>query len=170
MKPDLVKTILAIEPTGLLHGDAIGGNGNLLNQTIASLPLSYGVEENSGGSCSSKPCLRVTAIQAGPQELQQCALQSEPVCWLTKLSTVPVVLVTAEASYHAVFDRGTVEFLRQAGVSVDWLCLELEGIHGNGHMMFMEKNSDEIADLLHRRILGIINEQNRNRDFLGVKA
>jgi hypothetical protein len=33
-----------------------------------------------------------------------------------------------------------------AGVSVDHVRLEDVGIHGNGHMMFMEKNNMHIAD------------------------
>jgi alpha-beta hydrolase superfamily lysophospholipase len=53
--------------------------------------------------------------------------------------------VTGEASYHARYDHLTVEYLRAAGVTVDALALADHGIHGNGHMMLMERNSDDIA-------------------------
>ena len=45
-----------------------------------------------------------------------------------------------------MYDACSVEFLRDAGVSVDHVRLEDVGIHGNGHMMFMEKNNLQIAD------------------------
>jgi len=47
-----------------------------------------------------------------------------------------------------VYDRCTVKFLKQAGVEVEWLRLEDVGIRGNGHMFFLEKNSEEIANVL----------------------
>lgn len=39
-----------------------------------------------------------------------------------------------------------MDFLRAAGVSVDHVKLAEVGIHGNGHMMFMEKNGGVIVD------------------------
>jgi hypothetical protein len=49
----------------------------------------------------------------------------------------------------ATFTHGVVDFLKQAGASAELLRLEEAGIHGNGHMMMSEKNSDEIAALLN---------------------
>jgi hypothetical protein len=57
-------------------------------------------------------------------------------------------VVVGEASYHAVFDHCTVSWLNQAGVKTDFIRLENEGLHGNGHMMMLEKNNLEIAKLL----------------------
>jgi hypothetical protein len=51
----------------------------------------------------------------------------------------------SEASYHASYDHCTVRYLRQAGVPVTFMPLTKGNIHGNGHMMMLEKNSDEIA-------------------------
>lgn len=68
------------------------------------------------------------------------------------LRHTPVVVVTAEASCHAPYDECTVRFLRQAGVDVDWVRLVDYGIRGNGHMMFMELNNLEVAQLLESRI------------------
>ena len=53
--------------------------------------------------------------------------------------------MTAEASRHSTHDWATVDFLTQAGVSVQWLELEKHGIRGNGHLCFLETNSDAIA-------------------------
>jgi uncharacterized protein (UPF0262 family) len=64
-----------------------------------------------------------------------------------------VLVVTGEASFHAPYDYCTVKYLRQAGVSVEHADLGREGIHGNGHMFFLEKNSAKIA----ARVLSWIN-------------
>lgn len=49
-------------------------------------------------------------------------------------------------------NHGIVDFLVQAGASAEHLRLEDHGIHGNGHLMMMEKNSGAIAALIHRWI------------------
>jgi hypothetical protein len=49
-----------------------------------------------------------------------------------------------------MYDWCTVSYLQQAGVSVKHLELGNRGILGNGHMMFMEKNSDAVAAELQR--------------------
>ena len=59
---------------------------------------------------------------------------------------IPVLVVTSEASYHASYDHCTVKYLRQAGVAgTTFMPLAARNVHGNGHMMMLEKNSDEIA-------------------------
>jgi pimeloyl-ACP methyl ester carboxylesterase len=89
-------------------------------------------------------------VSAPSADLSSCILQAEPARRLVNLSKVPVLFVTAEASYHAVYDHCTVAFLRQAGVEVEYLELGKEGIHGNGHFMFMERNNLVVAE----RVLG----------------
>jgi hypothetical protein len=63
-------------------------------------------------------------------------------------------VVTGEASYHAPYDHCTAGFLAQAGVANTHLRLEDQGIHGNGHMLMIEKNSREIAALIAKWISG----------------
>ena len=75
-----------------------------------------------------------------------CIQQAPPPRKLPNLADVRVLVVTSEAGYHSVYDACSVEFLRGAGVSVDHVRLEDVGIHGNGHMMFMEKNNLQIAE------------------------
>jgi acetyl esterase/lipase len=53
-----------------------------------------------------------------------------------------------EASYHAPYDHCTARFLAQAGVPVRFVRLEDQGIHGNGHLMMLEKNNGRIATLI----------------------
>ena len=75
-------------------------------------------------------------------------LQAEPARKLPNLAKIPVLIVAAKASYHAAFDLMPATNLAQAGVPVTFLRLEDADIRGNGHMMMLEKNSDEIAGVL----------------------
>lgn len=86
--------------------------------------------------------------------------QTTPQRQLKHLAGVPVVVLTAEASYHATYDHLTVQFLQDAGVAVEHVYLADRGVFGNGHMMAIEKNNGEIADL--------INDWLSHRD--GIKA
>lgn len=55
------------------------------------------------------------------------------------------MVLTAESSYHSVYDYCTVAYMRQAGMEkVDFVELGKVGIHGNGHFMFLELNNLEI--------------------------
>ena len=75
-----------------------------------------------------------------------CWEQAEPARRLAKLQDLPVLVVEAEASYHAPYDHCTVRYLRQAGVmKTTYIRLADLGIHGNGHMLMLEKNNAEIA-------------------------
>ena len=67
-----------------------------------------------------------------------------------KVSQLNILIVTAEASYHAPYDHCTSQFLRQAGVEHDFIRLADTGIRGNGHMMMLEKNNLEIAAFLRQ--------------------
>ena len=78
-----------------------------------------------------------------------CWLQAEPARKLPRLSGLPILIVTSEASYHAAYDHGTSKYLAQAGVEHAFLRLPDVGIRGNGHMMMLEENNLEIAALLH---------------------
>jgi pimeloyl-ACP methyl ester carboxylesterase len=64
------------------------------------------------------------------------------------LENIPILVVTSEASYHAPYDHCTVRYLAQAGVKSTHVRLPDIGIHGNGHMMMLEKNSDAIAKVM----------------------
>jgi hypothetical protein len=74
--------------------------------------------------------------------------QSEPPRKLVNLHDVPVVVMTAEASYHVNFDHHTVDFLRRAGVPAEHLHLAEHGLSGNGHLMAIEQNNADLAALI----------------------
>jgi hypothetical protein len=87
------------------------------------------------------------AEAAGP-ELARGWYQQEPARKLPNLMKMPILVVTAEASYHAYSDHLTAGFLEQAGVKPTFIRLEDAGIHGNGHMLQLEKNNHEISTLM----------------------
>jgi hypothetical protein len=60
----------------------------------------------------------------------------------------PVLVLTGENAEHPrEADLATVEWLRGLGANVDYHFLGDHGIHGNGHMLMSEDNSNEIADI-----------------------
>ena len=84
------------------------------------------------------------ATPGGPDV--RCWLQTAGnVHTLPNLQGVPQLLLTGEASSAASTNRCVSKYLTQAGVPNTWLSLGMVGIHGNGHMMMLEKNQLEIA-------------------------
>jgi hypothetical protein len=79
-------------------------------------------------------------------------MQKSPARQLPNLQKVPILVVTSESSYHRAYDHCTVKYLEQAGVRATWIKLADAGIHGNGHMMMLEKNNMEIAAVMSRWI------------------
>jgi len=45
-------------------------------------------------------------------------------------------------------DQAVVDLLAEAGAAVEFWWLPDRGIDGNGHMLMMEDNSDELADMI----------------------
>lgn len=133
-RPKLVHSIIAIEPSGPpFQGRDYG---------LTNIPIAYAPGWNSTG---------VKVIPARNENQTDCFLQRDPR-ELLNLHQISVLLVTSETSYHTPYDYCTVQYLQQAGVNTQHLQLAEEGIHGNGHMMFLEKNSDDIAALIHQRL------------------
>ena len=140
-RPELVKAIVAIEPSGPPYKDVRPGAADRV-WGLTSSPLAYdpAATANDPLRFEQQPAVRADRVPGW--------LQKAPARRLAHLSAIPVLLITAEASYHAPFDHCTVDYLRQAGVTVDYLRLEEHGIHGNGHMMMLELNHEAIAGLI----------------------
>src|SRR5262249_4038812 len=150
--PDLVKAIVAVEPNGPPFFDienlaAPEWFRDAATQTrpwgVTAVPLGY---VPAAGSPSELAVVRQEKAD-GP-DLSRCWLQKSPPRLLPKLQSVPILIVTGEASYHAPYDHCTVKYLEQAGVRSKWIKLGEAGLHGNGHMMMLEKNNLEIAALM----------------------
>ena len=90
-------------------------------------------------------------------------LQAEPARKLPKLARVPILILVAEASYHAAYDHVTAAYLAQAGVPNEFVRLPDIGIRGNGHMMMLEKNSDEIAGVIETWLKKTLSKKTKRR-------
>lgn len=150
-RPDLVKAIVAIEPNGPPFREVEFAGGSdwysysdapARDWGIAHIPLTYDPPAKPG---DLSPVLEDAAEG---DELVRGYLQTGPARALPNLQGVPILMVTAEASYHAAYDHCTSKFLTQAGVAHDVMRLADEGLRGNGHMVMLESNNHAIADLL----------------------
>ncbi|KAJ4388660.1 hypothetical protein N0V93_006119 [Gnomoniopsis smithogilvyi] len=148
-RPHLVKAIVSFEPKGppFSRSAMLSSHGNQYG--VCQAPITY--DPPVGDPAAD---LITATRKAGDPDLMDATLQAESPTprKLINLLHIPVLVVTAEASYHAEYDWCSVEYLRQAGVETEHLKLKDRGILGNGHMMFMESNSDEIARAIHNWI------------------
>ena len=148
-RPNLVKAIVAVEPSGPPVHDAVFKGapdyfeGGPLSKPwgVAAVPLAYG-----GVTDASQ--LAFEQEKADSPDLMKCWRQKEPARPLTNLRNIPVVIISSEASYHASYDHCTARYLAQAGVKNSFIRLADRGIRGNGHMMMLEKNNLQIAAVI----------------------
>ena len=110
---------------------------------VADIPITYDPPVNDPAELK----IEQQAQPDGP-DLVPCWQQQAPARRLANLANVPALVVTAEASYHAVYDHCTAKYLAQAGVKVTALRLGDHGIHGNAHMIMLEKNNLQVAGLI----------------------
>ena len=166
LRPNLVRAIVAAEPAGPPVHDVVVksvqrfdvGWGKAIKQTEDDY-----YRDNPGVKrygLSNAPIAYTPAVtpqsplqfeqQAKPErpDLARCWRQKEPARKLVAMGNRPVMVLEAEASFYAGYNHCNVEYLRQAGVPVTFIRLADLGIHGNGHMMMLEKNSDQVAQVI----------------------
>ncbi len=148
-RPNQVKGIVTIEPAapqikGVDTAKVAYNNGGGLTWGVTSSPIHYDPPVNQPSE------LQVVLEEKSdiPGDVVPCYMQKEPARKLVNLEKIPVVYLSAEGGYHRVFDHCLAKWLNQAGVKTRFVRLEDVGIHGNGHEMMLEKNSDEIAKWL----------------------
>ena len=74
----------------------------------------------------------------------------QPLTKLPALAEIPVAIVDSESSLLAGPGPATVAFLRQAGCRADRIALADHGVHGNGHLMMLERNNREVLEPILR--------------------
>ncbi|HEX4643887.1 MAG TPA: alpha/beta hydrolase [Candidatus Acidoferrales bacterium] len=153
-QPDRVKAVIAVEPSGppFYNVDNVPAPEWFRDAAdqqrpwgITAGPLTY-----SPPASSPSDLAIVRQDQPDSPDVSRCWLQKEPARQLPQLRKVPILVVTSESSYHSGYDHCTVKYLEQAGVHVTWIKLADAGIHGNGHMMMLEKNNQEVAAVMAR--------------------
>lgn len=149
-RPALVHAIVALEPAGPPFREAIIREGLTRPYGLTTIPITYSPPVTD----PSKDIIMQTVQPSRSGELA-CQTQADdpPPRQLVNFIEKPVLVVTAQASYHNPYDWATVAFLKQAGVKkTQHLLLEERNICGNGHMFFLEKNSDDIASVVEEWI------------------
>ncbi len=147
-RPELVRGILAVEPNGAPVWEMkFTGPPDYFAEDRITRPwgITRGPLTFEAEAASERDLKFVRQAQPDGPGLVACWLQAEPARQLTRLRGIPILIVTAEASYHAPYDHCTSLFLKQAGVEHDFVRLADAGLRGNGHMMMLEKNNLEIA-------------------------
>jgi len=151
-RPDKIKAILGIEPNGPpVHAVDLVGAPEWFKYDpkislafgISDVPLTYSPPVRTASDLSF-----VQQAKADSPDLVRCYAQVEPARQLPNLEKMPILILTTEASYHAPYDHCTVRYLQQAGVRPTFIRLADIGIHGNSHVMMLEKNSDQIAGVI----------------------
>ncbi|UNI16224.1 hypothetical protein JDV02_002684 [Purpureocillium takamizusanense] len=146
-RPGLTKGLVLLEPTGPPFREAIFSTKPARKWGLTDIPLTY------------SPAVDDPAVDLKQQEFPStgidridCVLQAQsspPPRQLINLASKPILLLTSGASYHAPYDYCTAKYLEQAGCPrTQHIELGDIGIHGNGHMFFMERNSDEIQQIV----------------------
>lgn len=146
-RPEQVKGIVAIEPSGPPFENSTNASGKARLWGPTDVPITY-----------EPPIARPEQLEIEQEPAQAaglfgCWMQKTPARQLSNLKKVPVMVMVAEASYHAVYDHCTARYLQQAGVSTDFVQLQDHGIRGNSHMVMLEKNNLEIARLIDQWIV-----------------
>lgn len=158
-RPDLVKAIVAVEPNGPPFFDVQNVAAPEWFRDAAATARPWGVTADplvyAPPAAHASDLAVVRQETADGPDLSRCWLQKSPARQLPNLQKMPILVLTAEASYHASYDHCTVKYLEQAGVHPAWTRLAAAGIHGNGHMMMLEKNNAEIAALIAKWLRAI---------------
>jgi pimeloyl-ACP methyl ester carboxylesterase len=153
-RPDLVKAILSVEPNGPPFFDVENVPAPDWFRDASTRARPWGITADS--LAYSPAVVNASDLTVVRQEkpdgpgLARCWMQESPARQLPNLENLPILILTSEASYHVPYDHCTVKYLDQAGAHPTWIKLADIGIHGNGHMMMLEKNNMEIAGVLSR--------------------
>jgi len=165
-RPQLVKAIVAAEPNGPPVHDVVvksvqrfdqpwektikqteddwyRDNPGLKSWGLTSTPLKYIPEVTE-----QSPLQFVQEDAPQRRDLSRCWRQTEPARRLVDVGGRPILVLEGEASFYAGYNHCNVQYLEQASVDVDFIRLADLGIHGNGHMMMLEKNSDQVAQAI----------------------
>ncbi|KAJ5151408.1 uncharacterized protein N7482_010660 [Penicillium canariense] len=147
VRPNLVHSIVSIEPTGPPFQEAVFSNTSTRAYGLTDIPLTY-----LPAVTNPVTDLVKQVITSNSSLYSDCVIQADSPAprQLINLAHVAVLVLTTESSYHAPYDWCTVKFLQQAGVPAQHLKLADIGIHGNAHMVFMEKNSLQVAAVLQQ--------------------
>jgi pimeloyl-ACP methyl ester carboxylesterase len=131
IRPKLVKGIIAVEGGGQsFTGNNVWG--------MSTIPVAYDPPVKDVSE------LKLVDVPSPEEGVAPYKLQAEPARKLKNLQGIPIVIVTAEGSFNSPGNPGAVAYFKQAGCLAEELRLTKLGIHGNGHMMMVERNNRQV--------------------------
>ena len=147
-RPQLVKAMVTVEPGGPQFGNVdtakvTSGQRNPNSWGLTNNRFEYDPPANQPSDLNAY----LEERSERPDEAR-CWLQVEPARKLARWKDIRVLDISANATYHRVYDPCIPKFLNQAGVKADFVRLEEVGIRGNSHMMMLEKNSDDVIKFI----------------------
>jgi pimeloyl-ACP methyl ester carboxylesterase len=147
-RPNLVKAMVTVEPGGPQFGNVdtakvTAGPRNPNSWGLTNNRYEYDPPANSPADLN----VYLEEKSERPDEAR-CWLQVEPARKLARWKNIRVLDISANGTYHRVYDPCIPKFLNQAGVKTDFVRLEEAGIRGNSHMMMLEKNSDDVIKFI----------------------
>ncbi len=87
-----------------------------------------------------------------PVRLSHC-LNSQPTGWLPAMSRASPSHRSRRSTFKKI-DTKYGNAIRAAGGTVDWVNLLVVGIKGNSHMLMQDKNSDQVAEVIQKWLVG----------------
>jgi pimeloyl-ACP methyl ester carboxylesterase len=140
--PQLVKGIVCIEGASLwsMQRDSASGRAELYAFTAAPMAFDPAIE--------SLADIKLQLNSPKAAGTLPYRLQVDPPHRLANLAGIPVGYVSGEASFLRGSAEGVLVNMRQLGMEVDDLCLWKHGIHGNGHVPMVERNSSGVANFV----------------------
>jgi pimeloyl-ACP methyl ester carboxylesterase len=134
-RPNLVKGIIAVE----------GGGQPFAGQNVwgmSTIPVTYDPAVNDPSE------IKTVTVKSTEMGVADYKLQAEPARKLKNLQGIPIVIVTSEGSFAAPGNPGGIAYFKQAGCKAEELRLVDHNIHGNGHMMMVERNNKEVLAVI----------------------
>jgi pimeloyl-ACP methyl ester carboxylesterase len=147
-RPKLIAGMIAIEPGGPQIGTVDTAKVaytrvNPGSWGLTPMPMKYDPPFNSPAEIK----VHLEASERPGDEVG-CYMQDEPVHKLVNYQGRRILSISAEATYHRVFDVCIPKWLNQAGAKDDFVRLEEVGIKGNMHEMFLDRNSQEVIKFI----------------------
>lgn len=147
--PSLVAGNINLEPGNIPFQSYVGNATSSVGRTSArpwGMTNTYVTYEPAISSSSE---LTYELVGDDTPANRSCYMQTGTIHKLTEIAKVKYLALTGSASPHITYEHCVIDFLQQAGVAAEWIKLADKGITGNGHFGYLEKNSPQIAGVVH---------------------
>ncbi|CAD0100068.1 unnamed protein product, partial [Aureobasidium mustum] len=150
--PSLVAGNVNLEPGNIPFQSYVGNATSSVGRTSARPWGMTNTHVTYDPAISNSSELTYELVGDDTPAKRSCYMQTGTIHKLTEIAKVKYVALTGSASPHITYEHCVIDFLQQAGVAAEWIKLADRGITGNGHFSYLEKNSPQIAGVVHEWI------------------